>query len=122
MLQVAAGTIHAAVGRGDGGCRPPWDRVYASVSILAVGATGWTGEAPAQTTAPTRWMNGKRTALIQRFSNQWPLKVQHSPHSSTHSHTDGGFDHARRRPARREHLRVRRVAQGHLDTQLGGPL
>ena len=47
--------------------------------------------------------------------------LPHIHHSRTHSHTDGGVSHARRQPARRElTVRVRCLAQGHLDTQLGG--
>ena len=47
--------------------------------------------------------------------------LPHIHHSRTHSHTDGGVNHARRQPARRElTVRVRCLAQGHLDTQLGG--
>ena len=67
---------------------------------------------------------GKWTAFIQRIScNQWPSNAlyntaSHSPiHSFTHSHTDGGVDHARRQPARRGAVRVRCLAHGHLDTQ-----
>ena len=47
--------------------------------------------------------------------------LPHIHHSRTHSRTDGGVNHARRQPARRElTVRVRCLAQGHLDTQLGG--
>ena len=42
-----------------------------------------------------------------------------SDHSFTHSHTGGGVNHTGREPARQEQLGLRRLAQGHLDTQLG---
>ena len=70
------------------------------------------------------FVNGKQTAFIQRFSNHWPLKAlyiiaQHSPiHSHVHTPTvesttqgDSQLTGA---------VRVRRLAQGHLVTQLGG--
>uniref|UniRef100_A0A8C5FCX7 Solute carrier family 12 member 5b n=1 Tax=Gadus morhua TaxID=8049 RepID=A0A8C5FCX7_GADMO len=45
--------------------------------------------------------------------------LPHIHHSCTHSHTDSGVNHARRQPARWElTVRVRCLAQGHLDTQL----
>ena len=41
------------------------------------------------------------------------------PYTHINSGTDGGVNHARRQPARREPSN-RRIALGHLDTQLGG--
>ena len=41
-------------------------------------------------------------------------------HSRTRSHTDGGVSHAGRQPARQRAVRVRCLAQGHLNTQLLG--
>ena len=60
--------------------------------------------------------------LCSPFSNQWPLKALCKlpfTHSCTHSHTDGGgggVSHAGRQPARRGAVKVRRLAQGQLDT------
>ena len=39
----------------------------------------------------------------------------------THSHTDGGGNHARHQPAHREQLGVQSLAQGHIDSNSGGP-
>ena len=66
---------------------------------------------------------GKWTAFIPLFSNQWTLKALYNivltfTYSCTHSHIDGGVDHAGRQPARQEQSGC--LAQGHPDTQLGG--
>ena len=47
--------------------------------------------------------------FIQRFSNQWPLKIALQyvltfTHSCTHSNADGGVNHARWQPARLDQL------------------
>ena len=60
-----------------------------------------------------------KPAFKERFSNQGPLKALYT-HSYTHSNAVGGVHHARRQPARREQSGLRRLAQGHLDTRLGG--
>ena len=45
-------------------------------------------------------VNGKMSALLQRFSSQWPLKVLYNtaynihPFMYTFTHTDGGVNHA----------------------------
>ena len=56
-------------------------------------------------------VNGQRTAFIQRFSNQRPLKAFYNhcltfTHSCTHSHTDCGVHHMRRQPAHREQIKL----------------
>ena len=74
---------------------------------------------------------GRWTASTQRFSNQWPLKALNNTasHSPVHPHIHPfilTFTHWRRSQPRRATaswsgaVRVRRLAQGHLDTQLGG--
>ena len=67
--------------------------------------------------------DGKRAAFIQRFfSNQWPFKALYNIASHIHPfmHT---FTHRRRgrQPCKTSGaLRVRCLAQGHVDIQLGG--
>ena len=67
----------------------------------------------------------ERTAFILRFSNQWSLKALYNIaitfiRSCTHSHTDGGVSHAKATASSSGEVRARCIAQGHLDTQLGG--
>ena len=56
--------------------------------------SSWVGTVDAQE------VNGKMSALLQRFSSQWPLKVLYNtaynihPFMYTFTHTDGGVNHA----------------------------
>ena len=51
----------------------------------------------------------KWTAFIEGFASQWPLKALYNialafTHKCTHSRTDGGVNHARQQPGRREQV------------------
>ena len=72
----------------------------------------------------TTIVNGKWTAFKQRFSNQWPLKALTILPNIHHNMLT--FTHRRRsQPCKvtassSGAVRVRRLTQGHLHTQLGG--
>ena len=73
----------------------------------------------------TSFVNGKCTAFI-RFYNQWPLKVlyniaKHSPiHTHIHTPTAESAMQGDSQLAGSSQGEVGCLAQGHLDTQLGG--
>ncbi|CAL8367336.1 unnamed protein product [Gadus morhua 'NCC'] len=93
VLQVAAGTIHAAVGRGDGGCRPPWDRVYASVSILARNkpvAVLVCGLLLGPLPAEYRFKTGATMGAMERTNTPKPTQ-RHTNGGRSMSQTDGSL-------------------------------
>ena len=86
--------------------------------------TEWPPEAAVGQCRPLGSVNGYWTAFTPRFSNQLPLKA-HSPihahiHAHIHSHNHTPTATVESTPQCDSPVRVRRLAQGHLDTQLGG--
>ena len=70
-------------------------------------------------------VNGQRTAFMQRFSNQRPLKAFYNhcltfTHACTHSHTDGGRQNRKAAARPSGAVRLRRLARGNLDTRSRG--
>ena len=70
------------------------------------------------------WTHGKWTEFIQHFSNQWPLEALYNIawHSSiyTHIHTQTSESTIQGNSQLNGAVRVRCLAQGHLDTQVRG--